>query len=183
MINAIKITPSPAGMNLLTYEHFPLLVACALMLVAAFVNYYTLNVPNTLSLTGILSAWGVALLLIAEFIPPTEGGVASVLVSMTLGGLLLIPFYVTGWLGAGCVKMQAAYGAWLGCAYPIAKAGVLISVTTIAAAILTTVVALVVWLIRRSRRSRLDGTELFPAQVTLSLGSVVSLVVWLKVMG
>jgi Flp pilus assembly protein protease CpaA len=174
-IIAVKVTPSQTGFSSLGYEQFPLLVACALMIVAAFINYYTLAVPNTLSLTGILTAWAVALLLDTEFIPPTGGGVASVLVSMVLGAALLIPFYVTGWLGEGGVKMQAAFGAWLGCALPIGKAAIMTAETTIAAALLTILVGLVVRLIRRIRRTEPRALALSQAQVTLSLGSVVAL--------
>ena len=79
--------------------------------------------------------------------------------------------------------MQAAYGTWLGCAYPIAKAATLITVTTIVGGLLTTVVALAFWWFKKDRRSNSEQTVLFPAQVTLSLGSLVSLVIWLRLMG
>ena len=183
MIDAITITPSETGISSLGFQHLPLMVACAIMLVAAFINYFTLTTPNWLSLSGILTAWVVALLLSIEIIELTDGSVPSALVSMVLGGVLLIPFYITGWLGAGCVKMQAAYGAWLGCAYPIAKSAILVGVTTIAGALLTTVAALVVWLFQRSCRPDSQQTILFPAQVTLSLSSLLSLAVWWKLMG
>jgi len=179
---AITVTPSHPGLSSLGIEHIPLLVACAIMIVAALINYWTLNVPNWLSFTGIISAWLFGLLLSEEFIELTDGGIPSVMVSMLLGGIWLIPFYVTGWLGGGCVKMQAAFGAWLGCAYPIGKAAILISETTIVGAVLTTVAALLVWFVGRLRRLDPNRTVHFPAQVTLSLGSLVVLGLSLKYM-
>lgn len=180
MITAITVTPSQPGLSSLGIQHIPLLVACAIMIVAALINYWTLNVPNWLSFTGVLTAWLVGLLLSIEFIEFTEGGVPSVMVSMVLGAAILIPFYVAGWLGGGCVKMQAAFGAWLGCTYPIAKATILIGETTIAGALLTTVMVLFSWLIRKIRRKDSDRSTLFPAQITLSLGSVAALVILLR---
>jgi hypothetical protein len=52
---------------------------------------------------------------------------------------LLVPIYSKGYLGAGCVKMQAAFGAWIGCGLPPAQALKLIVIGTLVGTVLLAV--------------------------------------------
>jgi Flp pilus assembly protein protease CpaA len=147
------------------------------MLIAAVINVRSLKVPNNLSLPATLAGWVVAGLVSAAVgIPSQGGGILPSLAAAGLGLFLLLPFYVARFLGAGCVKMQMAFGAWIGCALGLEPAAWLSGLATLAGGLLTLVVGIVAIMIARKRR-QVDGNPvvrfgLFPAQVTLSLGSI-----------
>ena len=86
----------------------------------------------------------------------------------------MLPFYAYRILGAGCVKAQAVFGAWVGCALPLSACLVATLTTTLGAALLTSVIA-GLWYLMQSEETR--PGYLFPAQVTLSIGSLLMLVV------
>jgi Flp pilus assembly protein protease CpaA len=72
-------------------------------------------VPNWLSLPAILAGWLVALAISASAeMPSRGGGFAPSLAASAVGFFLLVPFYLSAGLGAGCVKMQMAFGLGLG---------------------------------------------------------------------
>ena len=81
----------------------------------------------------------------------TEGFLGSAL-GLLVGGALLFPGWMVGWMGAGDVKLMAAVGAWL--AWPQALFG------TLAALIAGGVIALVM-----AARSRMLGRSLWGAAV------------------
>jgi Flp pilus assembly protein protease CpaA len=138
-------------MDVFNLSLWPLWCACALLLIAAIVNLRSLLAPNWLSFGG-----GIL---------PSVGATA-------VAFLLLAPFYQSGWLGAGCIKMQMAFGAWVGCAVGLPAAVLVTAFATIAGALFTAIGALYATLQLRSREGVGVGAHLFPAQVTLSLGSV-----------
>src|SRR4051812_3157601 len=102
------------------------------MSVAAAINVRTLRVPNWLSLGAAAAGLGAAVAVTNGLAPSAGGGLGSSLASALLGGLLLLPCYASGSLGAGCVKMQTAFGAWVGCALPLPAALWVTAVATLA---------------------------------------------------
>jgi prepilin peptidase CpaA len=157
---------------------WPLWCACALLLMAAAVNSLWLTAPNSLSLPGIVAGWLVALAISASGeIPSQGGGLLSSLSATAIGFFLLIPFYTSGWLGAGCVKMQMAFGAWVGCAVGLPVAVLVTAFATIVGGLLTAIGASHETLRLRSGGEADAWAHLFPAQVTLSLGSVCAVAV------
>jgi Flp pilus assembly protein protease CpaA len=165
-------------MNLKDVRLWPIWVACILMLAAAGINYQTLRVPNWLSLSSIVAAWLVALLVNVKLISTAGGEIRSSLVAMLIVGLLLLPFYALDYLGAGCVKMQMGFAAWIGCAIGLSRAATATAVATVAGGIVTAIAVAFVLQFGASYPDRLVLPQLFPAQVTLSLGSVGGLLAW-----
>src|SRR5882672_809535 len=99
-------------MDIFNPSLWPIWCACVLLLIAAVVYARSLIVPNRLSYPSILAGWLVAFAISASVeIPSAGGGIFPSLAATAVGFLLLIPFYKSGWLGAGCVKMQMAFGA------------------------------------------------------------------------
>jgi Flp pilus assembly protein protease CpaA len=165
-------------MNLFAVELWALWCAFGLMLVAAVVNARTLRVPNLLSMPATVAGWLTALLMSCSLgIPSEGGGIVASFVATAVALVLLIPFYATGWLGAGCVKTQMAFGAWVGCALAPIPAALLTGLGTLAGGALSAVGALVYSRASQSREAEDPRSHLFPAQVTLSLGSIVGAVV------
>src|SRR5262245_23837225 len=100
-------------------NHWPLTFLCAAMIVAAVIDGWKLKVPNWLTFPLILSGWGLGLLNNFDLLRDAgfEGGVGAALLGTLLGFLLLFPVYAIGGMGAGDVKMQMGFGAWVGAFY------------------------------------------------------------------
>jgi Flp pilus assembly protein protease CpaA len=166
-------------MHLLNPTMWALWFACLLLLIAAVINARTLTVPNRLSLPALLVGWLVAVVVSASTdIPSHGGGFPPSLAATVIGLLLLVPFYVSGWLGAGCVKVQMAFGAWVGCALDLPAAVWVTGFATVLGGLLTTIAAGVIIATQRSRTDEqsVDQPRMFPAQITLSMGSICGVV-------
>jgi prepilin peptidase CpaA len=100
-------------------NHWPLTFLCAAMIVAAVIDGWKLKVPNWLTFPLILSGWGLGLLNNFDLLRDAgfQGGVGAALLGTLLGFLLLFPVYAIGGMGAGDVKMQMGFGAWVGAFY------------------------------------------------------------------
>jgi Flp pilus assembly protein protease CpaA len=160
--------------RLLDARNWSLLVGAALMLVAAVVNVVDLRVPNWLTFSSGLAALLVASLVSARQLPSQGGGFGPSLLLAFFAGMLLAPLYGLGWLGAGCVKMHMALGAWIGCAYSAERGAKVTLAATLAGALLTAAgMFLQAFLLAGSDAA--ESWPLFPAQVTLSLGAVAVL--------
>jgi len=100
-------------------NHWPLTVVCAAMILAAVIDGWKLKVPNWLTFPLVLSGWLLGLLnnfgLLTE--AGFEGGIGAALAGTVLGFILLFPVYSIGGMGAGDVKMQMGFGAWIGAFY------------------------------------------------------------------
>jgi HEAT repeat protein/Flp pilus assembly protein protease CpaA len=170
--------PPESAMSLLDPTLWALGCACLLMLIAAVIDIRSLSVPNRLSLTATMAGWLLAALIDAWAVIPSQGGgFLSSLAAAVVGFLLLVPFYASGILGAGCVKMQMAFGAWVGCALGLSVAAGLTALATVAGGLLTAVGVAVAARWWSTPQEPASQVRVFPAQVTLSLGAVAGVVV------
>jgi prepilin peptidase CpaA len=100
----------PAGLNA-----GPLIVVCAGMILAAFIDGWALKVPNWVTLPLILSGWTLGLL--HDLSVPVDsgtGGFGSAILGTAFGFILLFPMLAIGGVGVGDVKMQMGFGTWVG---------------------------------------------------------------------
>src|SRR4051794_33292723 len=99
-------------------NHWPLTFVCAAMIVAAVIDGWKLKVPNWLTFPLVLSGWALGLLHNFGLLEATGvGGIGASLAGAALGFALLFPVYAIGGMGAGDVKMQMGFGAWIGAFY------------------------------------------------------------------
>ena len=99
-------------------SHWPLWFVCLDMVVAAVIDGWKLKVPNWLTFPLVLGGWGLGLLHNFGLLESTgTGGLGASLAGTALGFALLFPVYAIGGMGAGDVKMQMGFGAWVGAFY------------------------------------------------------------------
>src|SRR5262252_7403380 len=101
--------------------HWPLTFVCAAMILAAVIDGWKLKVPNWLTFPLILSGWLLGLLHNFDLLTAStgSGGLGASLAGTFLGMALLYPVYAIGGMGAGDVKMQMGFGAWIGAFYGV----------------------------------------------------------------
>jgi Flp pilus assembly protein protease CpaA len=145
------------------------------LIAAAFCQWGLKRVPNALCLGFLMGA--LALAAASSFgAVQSAGGLGSSLLGLTLGFAMLLPLYARG-MGAGCVKAQAVFGAWVGCALPAAQCALAVFATTLLGAALTQAFLWLAW--QWVSCEDREGFE-FPAQVTLSLGSLIGVGLFLN---
>ena len=99
-------------------NHWPLWFICVAMILAAVIDGWKLKVPNWLTFPLVLSGWGLGLLHSLGWLEGTgDGGIGASLAATAIGFVLLFPVYAIGGMGAGDVKMQMGFGAWVGAFY------------------------------------------------------------------
>lgn len=102
-------------------ENWPLWFICAAMIVAAVIDGWKLKVPNWLTFPLILTGLTLGAIHDLGWLRGTgDGGVGAALAGTALGFALLFPVYAIGGMGAGDVKMQMGFGAWIGAFYGLA---------------------------------------------------------------
>src|SRR3954471_20168492 len=95
--------------------NWPLGFICLAMIVAAVIDGWKLKVPNWLTFPLVFSGWGLGLCHTYGLLANTGSGVLGPSLAATaLGFILLFPVYAIGGMGAGDVKMQMGFGAWIG---------------------------------------------------------------------
>jgi prepilin peptidase CpaA len=101
--------------------HWPLWFLCVAMIVAAVIDGWKLKVPNWLTFPLVLSGWFLGVCHDAGLLDGTgTGGFGASLAGTAVGFALLFPVYAIGGMGAGDVKMQMGFGAWIGAFYGLA---------------------------------------------------------------
>jgi len=100
-------------------SQWPLWFICLAMIVAAVIDGWKLKVPNWLTFPLVVSGWLLGLCHSFGFLPDSTGigGIGASLAGTALGFVLLFPVYAIGGMGAGDVKMQMGFGAWIGAFY------------------------------------------------------------------
>jgi prepilin peptidase CpaA len=120
-------------------SNLPVLLLCVALIAAAVIDYRKLKVPNKLTFPMIFTGWAFGL--VATLCGWTGGLGAAVL--LTFAGLgLLLPVYMIGGMGAGDVKMQMGFGAWLGALYGLGQGWLILWWAFCTAAIVGGVIAL-----------------------------------------
>jgi Flp pilus assembly protein protease CpaA len=156
-------------------EGWPLWCGIAMLITATVAFSRTGNVPNRLTYTAVFLAWVVAAIHSSGVLPlPMQGGILSSLSVTAISFIVVLPLYSFARVGGGCVKAQAALGAWLGCAAPTGDALVLGGAALLASAILTGIVALVRHIGHRKDSGVIAGWT-FPLQLTASFGSIMGI--------
>lgn len=98
-----------------TLNFGPLVVICAGMILAAFIDGWALKVPNWVTLPLVLSGWMLGLLHdCGAGIDSGTGGLGMAVLGTAIGFFLLFPMLVIRGVGEGDVKMQMGFGAWAG---------------------------------------------------------------------
>ena len=93
----------------------PIVVVCAGMILAAFIDGWALKVPNWVTLPLVLSGWMLGLLHDCNAgLDAGTGGFGMAFMGTVLGFFLLFPMLVIRGVGEGDVKMQMGFGAWVG---------------------------------------------------------------------
>jgi prepilin peptidase CpaA len=147
-------------MSWFTWNNWPLLFVCAAMVVAAVIDGWKLKVPNWLTFPLIISGWLFGLAHDVGLLEGTgDGGLGAALAGTALGFALLVPLYAIGGMGAGDVKMQMGFGAWVG-----AILGLWTGLGTVfwafcAAAVIGGVLALILIAFRGQWRTNLANTR------------------------
>src|SRR5262245_57975733 len=104
-------------MDGLTAEQWPLVAVCLAMIAAAIIDWWKFKVPNWLTFPIILSGWALGLAHTLGLEHAGNGGILASLGGTAVGFILLYPMYAFGGMGAGDVKMQMGFGAWVGAYY------------------------------------------------------------------
>jgi prepilin peptidase CpaA len=100
----------PTGLNA-----GPLVVVCAGMVLAAFIDGWALKVPNWVTLPLILSGWLLGLCHdLGLPVDSGTGGFGLAFMGTVAGFVLLFPMLAIRGVGEGDVKMQMGFGAWVG---------------------------------------------------------------------
>ncbi|AWM36784.1 Type IV leader peptidase family protein [Gemmata obscuriglobus] len=93
----------------------PLVVICVGMVLAAVIDGWALKVPNWLTMPLVLSGWMLGGLHdLGVPVDAGTGGLALAVLGTVFGFALLLPMLAIGGVGAGDVKMQMGFGAWVG---------------------------------------------------------------------
>lgn len=148
-------------------SNWPLGLVCVAMIVAAVIDGWKLKVPNVLTLPLILSGWALGALHSCGLAESTgAGGIGASLVGTALGFGLLFPLLAIGGMGAGDVKMQMGFGAWVGSFYGMKAvdgvhpgAGWIILYAFCLAAIIGGVLALGMMLLRGQWKTNLNNVR------------------------
>jgi prepilin peptidase CpaA len=100
-------------------NYWPLWFISLAMLASAAIDGWKLKVPNWLTFPVVLSGWALGLLHTCGLFTASTGtgDVWASLAGTALGCVLLFPVYAIGGMGAGDVKMQMGFGAWIGAFY------------------------------------------------------------------
>jgi prepilin peptidase CpaA len=147
-------------MEFFTLQNWPLLFISVAMIVAAVIDGWKLKVPNWLTFPLILSGWLFGLLNDCGLgLSGASGGIVGALAGTVLGFLLLLPIYAIGGMGAGDVKMQMGFGAWVGAFYGLWNGLAIIWWAFAIAAIIGGVVALAMIVVRGQYRQNLQNTR------------------------
>jgi prepilin peptidase CpaA len=142
------------------WNYWPLFFIGAAMVVAAVIDGWKLKVPNWLTFPLILSGWLLGLLHDVGLLAGTgAGGIAASLAATALGFALLVPLYAVGGMGAGDVKMQMGFGAWVGAFYGLGAGLAVVFYAFCVAAVVGGALALVMILVRGQYRTNLANAR------------------------
>lgn len=155
-------------MHAIPWATIPAAVGIGILILAATFQALARRVPNVLTLSGIAAGWLFAIFRDAALFPGPL--LLASLAGVFLALMLLLPIYNTKKLGAGCVKAQMAFAAWVSCAMPLPYAMTLIVCSTFGGLIFTYGV---VYLSIADIPDTSPEVYEFPAQITISTVGIV----------
>jgi prepilin peptidase CpaA len=154
-----------------TLANWPLLFLSGAMIVAAIIDLWKFKVPNWLTFPLILTGWGLGLLHNLGLLTDTgTGGIGASMAATGLGFALLLPIYAIGGMGAGDVKMQMGFGAWVGAFFGLGEGLKVVLYAFCAAAIIGGILALLMIGVRRQFQRNLANTREIVADLLNSPG-------------
>ena len=142
-------------------SHWPLWFISLAMIVSAVIDGYMLKVPNWLTFPLVLSGWALGLLHTFGLLTAWTGAgdLWASLAGTALGFGLLFPVYAVGGMGAGDVKMQMGFGAWVGAFYGFATGLWVVFWAFCLAVLIGGVLAVVMMLVRGRIRENLANAR------------------------
>ena len=147
-------------MVLFNLAYWPLMFVCAAMIVAAVIDGWKLKVPNWLTFPLIVSGWLFGLCHNFGWLEGTgDGGIGASLAGTALGFALLLPVYAIGGMGAGDVKMQMGFGAWVAAFFGLGAGLWVIFYAFCLATVIGGVLALAMIMIRGQYRRNAANTK------------------------
>src|SRR5207302_10607851 len=119
----------------------------------------------------VLSGWALGLLHnLGLLVEAGEGGIGASLAGTALGFALLLPVYAIGGMGAGDVKMQMGFGAWVGAFFGLGEGLKVVFYAFCAAAIIGGIMAFFMILVRRQFQRNVDNTREIVADLLSARG-------------
>jgi hypothetical protein len=109
--------------------------------------------------------------------PLLNGDIVSSMAGTVAGAVMLLKAYKLG-LGAGCLKAQMAFGAWVGCAMGLETTLLTVVFATLQGQVVLILTHIVVSRLRGNPSNDFIGAEqgsadaMLPAQTTLTVGSI-----------
>jgi prepilin peptidase CpaA len=149
-------------MDLATFfslSNWPVLLLCAALIAAAVIDFWKLKVPNWLTFPLIVSGWVYGL---GNSFWTGDFSYLGASFALTLVGLaLLLPVYAIGGMGAGDVKMQMGFGAWVGGIFGLNQGFWIVLIGFCIAAVIGGVIALgMIWWRGDFRQNRKNVAEI-----------------------
>jgi prepilin peptidase CpaA len=158
-------------MAFFSLANWPLQFLSAAMIVAAIIDVWKFKVPNWLTFPLIVSGWVLGLLHNLGLLAGTgTGGVGASMAATGFGFALLLPIYAIGGMGAGDVKMQMGFGAWVGAFFGLGEGLRVVLYAFCAAAIIGGILALIMIGVRRQFRQNVSNTREIVADLLNSPG-------------
>jgi prepilin peptidase CpaA len=147
-------------MSIFSLDHWPLLLVSAAMILAGLIDGWKLKVPNWLTYPLVIGGWAFGFCHNLGWLEGSgQGGIGASLLGTLFGFLLLLPVYAIGGMGAGDVKMQMGFGAWVGAYYGIAMGLRVIWWAFAVAVIIGGVIALGMMIVRGRYRQHMTNTR------------------------
>jgi prepilin peptidase CpaA len=136
----------------------PIVIVCIGMVLAAVIDGWAFKVPNWLTLSLVVSGWGLGLLHTLDFAwDGGHGGIGSALLCTAIGFALLFPLLAIVGMGQGDVKMLMGFGAWVGAFFGGQDAVEILIWAFALGAIVGGVCGLVMMVLRRKFRKNLSN--------------------------
>ena len=164
-------------MIVLRMESWPLWVGFLVLIVGTIMDLKTGKIYNKYTYSAALLALLLATAKAIGVPVPIRGGLESCLGTAAIAFGLLFLFWIFSGIGGGTVKLQMAFGAWLGCAVDL-RYGWRLAVASFAAIGVTWLVMLgFVYLIRFKIRGRASWAPTVSGGLILCIGNAIGIAV------
>lgn len=147
-------------MAIFDWSYWPLHFICLAMVVAAIIDGWIFKVPNKLTYPLIFSGWLFGLCHDLGWLRSFGiGGFLDSFVVTCVGFALLVWLYALGGMGAGDVKMQSGFAAWIGAFFGMRHGSWIMMWAFFWAALIGGVIAMCMIVLRGKYRENVDHTR------------------------